>query len=153
MVVTLLVPADYVYRDLAGRAAGIACRIAAKRQADRTSTWLDVLENAVVSAVGEAFNNVVLHAYRGRHDGMVALSIDERDGELVVEVRDEGIGFDLDAVPVPKLTELPESGMGVFIMRSCMDEVSYTPGPPNVLRMRKSLGSPAGEPSAQPVAT
>ena len=34
---------------------------------------------------------------------------------------------------------LPESGMGLFIIRSFMDEVVYEPGSPNVLRIAKCL--------------
>ena len=56
---------------------------------------------------------------------------------LEVEMRDTGASFDPDKVPVPDLAGLPESGMGLFIMRSFVDELSYAPGDPNVLIMRK----------------
>jgi len=35
--------------------------------------------------------------------------------------------------------------MGLFIMRSFMDEIAYRPGPPNVLRMSKRLGGNGDE--------
>jgi serine/threonine-protein kinase RsbW len=137
-VITLRVPALGAYRDLVGRAAGTVCRVAANERGE-SDEFLERVEHAVVSAVGEAFNNVVQHAYRGRRDGMVTLEVDYRDDELLVELRDDGASFDLDAVPAPKLAELPESGLGVFIIRACMDDLCYLPGSPNVLRMRKRL--------------
>jgi len=116
----------------------MACRVAAQHLVEDHQR-LDELENAVVSAVGEAFNNVVQHAYAGRADGMVTLVVDAGEDELLVELRHDGVSFDLNAVPEPNLGELPESGMGVFIIRACMDELTYLPGNPNVLRMRKRL--------------
>jgi anti-sigma regulatory factor (Ser/Thr protein kinase) len=77
------------------------------------------------------------------------LVVDCRADELVVELRDDGASFDLDAVPEPNLPNLPERGMGVFIIRACMDELTYVPGRPNVLRMHKRLQTPAG--AAAPV--
>jgi serine/threonine-protein kinase RsbW len=142
-VINLRVPARLVYRDLVGRATGMVCRIAAQ-QRGASSEFVDELENAVVSAVGEAFNNVVQHAYFGRGDGLVTLVVECSDDELVVELRHDGASFDLESVPEPNLRDLPESGMGVFIIRACMDELSYHPGSPNILRMRKRLPPSAG---------
>jgi serine/threonine-protein kinase RsbW len=116
----------------------MVCRIGAEARGG-DGELLDALENAVVSAVGEAFNNIVQHGYRDRQDGEVTLVVDFSGDDLVVELRDDGASFDPDAVPEPRLAELPESGLGVFIIRACMDELSYEPGPPNVLRMRKRL--------------
>ena len=150
-VISLRVPALFAYRDLVGRATGMVCRIAAE-QRDGGSNYLEGLENAVVSAVGEAFNNVVQHAYAGRGDGMVTLVVDANDDELLVELRHDGVGFDLGAVQEPNLGELPESGMGVFIIRACMDELSYLPGSPNILRMRKRLPRRVGPARARVLA-
>ena len=67
------------------------------------------------------------------------MEIEAKDGVIEIAMSDEGASFDLDAVPAPDLAALPESGMGLFIIRSFVDELTYTPGPPNVLRMRKRL--------------
>jgi serine/threonine-protein kinase RsbW len=58
---------------------------------------------------------------------------------------DTGQSFDPDTIGPPELDELPEGGMGLFIMRSFMDEVDYHPGPPNVLRLKKRRGSEEDE--------
>jgi serine/threonine-protein kinase RsbW len=96
------------------------------------------LTNAMVSAVGEAFNNVVEHAYRDQA-GDVEIAITSDATTLRVVMTDRGSPFDIDEIPEPDLAALPESGMGLFIIRSFVDDVSYQPGPPNVLVMMKRL--------------
>jgi serine/threonine-protein kinase RsbW len=117
-----------VYRDLVLRTVSAACTLNGHAQGD--------LRHEVVSAVSEAFNNVVLHAYDG-HPGELELCIESTAEELRVVMTDQGRPFDPSSVPLPELSSLPETGMGVFIVRSFMDEVVYTPGPPNVLVLVK----------------
>lgn len=96
--------------------------------------------HGVVSAFVEAFNNAVIHAYEGHAAGPieVAMSVDPR--VLQVEVRDAGRTFVPEEVPEPDLDALPEGGLGLFIIRSFMDEVRYERrGLQNVLMMRKRL--------------
>jgi serine/threonine-protein kinase RsbW len=97
----------------------------------------------VVSAVSEAFNNVVLHGYadQPKGEGMIDLAIElEADG-IRVEMRDWGASFDPTTVPAPELDAMPESGLGFYIMRSFM-EIAYRPGHPNLLTLSKRLASP-----------
>lgn len=130
-VVALRVPGVLGYRHLAVRFIGTACKMAAQEAGD------DDLERDVVSAFGEAFNNVVEHGYGGVKPGPVQVEVDWDDERFVVTITDEGRTFDPTTVAPPDLDELPESGMGLFIMRACMDDVRYEPGPPNVLRLVK----------------
>ena len=60
---------------------------------------------------------------------------------LTVSVSDQGDGFQPELVPAPDLESLPEGGMGLFIMRSFMDEVRYQRSldGKNVLIMQKTL--------------
>ena len=53
------------------------------------------LEGTVYRIVQEALTNVVRHA-RAEH---VAIEVAERDGEVVVDVRDDGVGFSSDGTP------------------------------------------------------
>lgn len=95
----------------------------------------------VVSAFNEAFNNLALHAY-GEHQGTVELLLELSPTQLKLVLSDSGRSFDFDAVNDPDLQELPESGLGIFIIRSFMNEVRYEPksdGQTNVLRMVKYL--------------
>src|SRR5262245_15305842 len=101
----------------------------------------DEFEAQAVSAFGEAFNNVAIHGFRDLAPGSVDIEISWTQEQIVIEMSDSGRTFDPDAAPPPALDELPEGGMGVFIMRSFMDEVEYKAGPPNVLRLIKRRGS------------
>ncbi len=136
-MITLRLPAVFEYRDLVTRAVATGCKIATQ-DAGGTAEAATELSNAMVSAVGEAFNNVVEHAYEG-HGGEVTLTIESREGEICITLSDHGRPFDIDAVPDPDMALLPESGMGVFIIRSFVDEVDYQPGPPNVLSLKRRV--------------
>ena len=99
------------------------------------SAWQD-FHAQVISAVGEAFNNVVLHAYAGRSDGPIEFRISTARSQIRIEMRDWGSSFDPCTVPAPDLDALPESGLGLFIMQSFM-EIEYRPGRPNSLTLSK----------------
>ena len=76
-----------------------------------------------------------------------------RDGApqgITLRICDYGKSFDPTQVAEPDLDSLPESGLGLFIMRSFMDTISYQAGAPNVLAMTKHLRSDAtpGDPVA-----
>jgi serine/threonine-protein kinase RsbW len=102
----------------------------------------------VVSAVGEAFNNIVLHGYEGRDDGVIELEIRTRRDRISVELRDYGTSFDPTSVPEPDFESLPESGFGLFIIRAFMN-ISYRPGRPNVLTLTKTLQAESSDPPAE----
>jgi serine/threonine-protein kinase RsbW len=101
----------------------------------------DEFEAQAVSAFGEAFNNVAIHGFRDLPPGNVDIEISWTKEQIIIQMTDSGRIFDPDATPLPALDELPEGGMGIFIMRSFMDEVEYKAGPPNVLRLIKRRGS------------
>jgi len=61
------------------------------------------------------------------------------DGEVSITVRDEGRGFDSNAVPDPTFLEnlLFTNGRGIYLMKTLMDEVAFEEGGA-VVRMRKN---------------
>ena len=61
----------------------------------------------VVSAVGEAFNNVVLHGYAGRKEASIDLRIQTRRGLIRIELRDWGSSFDPTTVAPRHSTPSP----------------------------------------------
>lgn len=127
-VIRLVVPSRLEYRDLAIRMVASACKLVP----DPRGTF----SIEVVSAFSEALNNVVLHGYPP-HTGNIEIEVELGDDRLTIRVMDYGKSFDLDAVPIPDLESLPESALGVFIMRSFMDDITYLAGAPNVLSMTK----------------
>jgi serine/threonine-protein kinase RsbW len=90
-------------------------------------------------ALTEALSNAIL---RGNADDprkrvRVTARVDER--HLVVEVTDEGAGFDMDACTIDPTTPdhlENEFGRGLFLMRKLMDRVERFAGDPgNVVRL------------------
>jgi serine/threonine-protein kinase RsbW len=141
-VIRVRVPGTLAYRNLALRVVAAACKMIGNDEVE-PSAALDELEAQTVSAVGEAYNNIAIHAYDGLPPGEVDIAIESTAERVVIEITDTGRSFDPSRIRPPDLDELPESGMGLFIIRSFMDETSYTPGPPaNVLRLVKKR--PAG---------
>ena len=136
-VVTLQVAAELNYRELATRTVALVCKLATSER--HPSDYRAELRHQLVSAVGEAFNNVAIHGYAGRAPGSITLVISFNETLVQVEVRDHGSSFDLEAVAPPDLAALPESGLGLFIIKSFVDELRYKAGSPNVLVMTKYL--------------
>ena len=79
-------------------------------------------------ALTEACSNSVRHAY-DETGGHVSISFELRDDRLIVEVVDDGAGFEPEAAGVNGDTaELSEGGLGIAIIRSIADEVEIGGG-------------------------
>ena len=80
----------------------------------------------IALAVRESMANAVFHGNRCDEKKKVFLNAELRPRGLVISVRDEGEGFDPDAVADPLAQEnlMRESGRGFFLMRTLMDEVT-----------------------------
>ncbi len=148
VVIHLRVPGTLRYRDLAVRVVGSACKLVGTPDETtgpiRNTQW----DNEVVSAFGEAFNNAAIHSYDGK-PGDVEIEVDAGVSAITIRLIDYGKSFAIEEVPQPDLDALPESGLGLYIIRSFMDEVKYVAGSPNVLSMTKYL-DPARRQVRQP---
>ena len=136
MRVTLRFPAALTYRPVA--VALVSVLIQQVKQADGE------FRNGMVTAFGEAFNNIVIHAYRGRHDGMIEIEAEMTADRMTLRLIDTGQPNAVSGVRPPDLEALPESGMGVFMIQSLVDDVNYKCGPPNVLSLIKRTTSAGG---------
>jgi serine/threonine-protein kinase RsbW len=134
-MIRLRVPGALKYRDLAVRAVAAACKLVGDSEARSRGEF----DDQVISAFGEAFNNAAIHCYAGRQRGDVEIEMVIAKEGITIRMLDYGNSFDIDNVPEPDLDALPESGMGIFIIKSFMDEVTYQKGAPNVLSMTKRL--------------
>lgn len=129
-------------RDQAVDAVSEGCRSAC---AGLTEVASRRFEDEVLSALAEALSNVAVHAYRDAPaDSALELEVEVEPGSLTLRVKDWGHAFDIGQISRPNLKSLPESGMGMFIIKKCMDEVGYTPGEPNVLTLTKRVGKTKG---------
>jgi len=142
-MIRLSVPGTLHFRDVVLRVAASSCRLMrslaiGKQEPSRDEHEFD---DKVVSAVGEAFNNVAIHAYRGRVAAAVEVEFELRAQGITIRLMDTGADFDPSRQAMPDLAKLPESNMGLYIMRSFMDEVTYSAGKPpalpNVLTLTK----------------
>jgi serine/threonine-protein kinase RsbW len=90
-------------------------------------------------ALTEALSNAILRGNRGARDKHVRVRAVVSDSALVLEVADEGAGFDLDACTIDPTSPgnlEREDGRGLFLMRSLMDRVErYELDARNVVRL------------------
>jgi anti-sigma regulatory factor (Ser/Thr protein kinase) len=91
----------------------------------------------MITAFGEAFNNIVIHGYSGRSDGMVDVEVDLGPEQITVRLIDTGIEVDFSRVQPPDLDSMPESGMGIYLIHALVDKVEYQGGAVNVLSLTK----------------
>jgi serine/threonine-protein kinase RsbW len=92
-------------------------------------------------ALTEAASNSVRHAYGENSPGVVEISYQLHADRLVIEVTDEGDGFDPAAAAGPP-DELTEGGLGIAIIRAIADEVeigTQPDGKGSRLRFEKAL--------------
>ena len=132
---------------MALRTVSAACKLVTPNVRTRRSYNSLVFTDQVVSAVGEAYNNIVLHGYAGREPDPIHLQIEIRPGWMRVTIKDTGTSYDPVQAPSPDLDALPESGLGIFIMRSFVDELTYVAGRPNTLTLVKRLDESGGSDS------
>jgi serine/threonine-protein kinase RsbW len=78
-------------------------------------------------ALTEACSNSVRHAY-GDDGGHVSISFELREDRLIVEVADDGTGFEPQERANGAESELSEGGLGIAIIRSIADEVEIGGG-------------------------
>jgi serine/threonine-protein kinase RsbW len=80
-------------------------------------------------ALTEATSNSVRHAY-GEDGGCVEIAYQLYGDRLVIEVNDEGEGFDpADEGDVGDLENLTEGGLGIAIIRAIADDLYLSKGP------------------------
>ena len=111
---------------------------------DDLLTELDLGEDArhwIGLAVREAVANAIRHGNEADPDRHVEVDLGTEDEEVVIRVRDQGPGFELDDVgdPLDPDNLLKPGGRGIFYMRSLMDTVDYrfdAPGTEVVMRKR-----------------
>ena len=120
-VVRLTIPAKAEYISLSRLAlAGLS----------RVRTFPDETLADLKLALTEACSNSVRHAYENG-EGHVGISFELLDDRLIVEVADDGTGFELDAADGDGggREELSEGGLWIAIIRSIADEVEIGGGP------------------------
>lgn len=76
----------------------------------------------------EAIINAVKHGNQLDPDLSVQVDIAKQGGQLVIQVNDQGAGFDFTSIPDPITPENLEklNGRGLFLIQNAMDRVEFT---------------------------
>ncbi|MEV0064477.1 ATP-binding protein [Nocardia sp. NPDC050718] len=92
---------------------------------DESAVW------PIELALHEAVVNAIEHGGDGTPDATVEIVLDIEDDELLIEISDQGPGFDPATVPDPRRPEgvLRASGRGVHLMRTAVDSLEAAHGP------------------------
>jgi len=97
----------------------------------------------VFIATLEAANNAILHGNKLDENKDVNIKFSWSEKELNLTIIDQGKGFDPKSIELPKMedyfAEIRVGGLGIYLMKTLMDEVDYTirPGVGNEVRMVK----------------
>lgn len=88
-------------------------------------------------AVTEACANAIRHGSPDPQRNVVEVRFLLGPGRVVVEVRDEGAGFEAAQTPAPVPGELREGGYGLHIMHQVVDKVELSFDGGTVVRLMK----------------
>jgi len=78
-------------------------------------------------AVSELAFNAIVHGNKEQMHKKVAVVVEYNDKEMFIKISDEGNGINIDSIPDPTLDEniTKESGRGIFIVKSLVDDFGY----------------------------
>ncbi len=93
-------------------------RLTASGIASKMGFTLDEIEDIKVS-ISEACTNAIKHSKKDEF----GVKFFVYNKKLVIEVLDNGIGYDVDSVEIPDPKNPKTSGLGLFIIKSLMDDV------------------------------
>jgi len=87
----------------------------------------DFISGYIILCVSESVNNAIYHGNKQDLNKHVTIFAECIDNYLLVEVADEGSGFNYEDLPDPTRSEniRKEGGRGLFIIRSLVDQISF----------------------------
>ena len=131
-------PAAFLEFEIASDPTAIADTRKSVEQFATQVAGLDVsAANDVGLCVNEALANIMRHAYDGRPDRKIRLTLDivgdAAAPALRVAMRDWGNGVDPSTIPPPPYDPLSPGGVGLICLKTLLDEVVYSPQPDGML--------------------
>ena len=97
----------------------------------------------IILGVREALINSVIHGSMGDGSKIIRLNMFLGDNRLIVEVEDQGEGFDWKALISKKLPSMEESGRGLAIMKKSFSSIEYNQKGNRVVMTKKFSPSPS----------
>jgi serine/threonine-protein kinase RsbW len=104
----------------------------------------EAVEN-IMLAVDEACTNIIKHAYKSFPNGEITIKIEYDNKKFTIIIIDYGNSFDPGNVSKPDLQkyyrERKIGGLGMYLMKTLMDDVEYTsvPGKFNRVLLSKNI--------------
>ena len=87
--------------------------------------------------VVESVENAIIHGNKSNRDLVIKISFTVTVQNVIIEVEDQGEGFDLNSIPSPitKQNLLKESGRGIYFIKSlCSSCITFGYG--NILQIK-----------------
>ena len=83
--------------------------------------------NNLSLSFSEAASNSIVHGNKKDKDKKIDITIKVNDSKMTIVIKDQGNGFKVESVPDPTKPEniLKDSGRGIHIMRSFLDDLYY----------------------------
>ena len=85
--------------------------------------------NAIHVVLDEVLSNAIRHGLAGAPSHAIAVTLELLEGEIMVEVEDDGVAYDPTHAPAPVLAgtlgERTEGGLGLAFVRSLTDSIEY----------------------------
>lgn len=105
--------------------------------ANKIGFSIDDIEDMKV-VVSEACTNAIKHS----EDNKVSITYTILENGLDIEIKDNGKGYDVKSIATPDLTQPKESGLGLFIIQTLMDDVKIESkdNQGTIIKMTKYLG-------------
>jgi len=102
-----------------------------ERITERIATHMNFSEDdrdSLAIAVTEIVGNAISHGNQNDLEKNVFVTFDYFNDTIIVQVQDEGEGFDEEEIDDPLHPEniLKESGRGIFIVRALIDEIDIS---------------------------
>lgn len=116
------------------------------RSAARMCGFDDGAAQSIVLAVDEACQNIIVHGYGARTDGVVILGLFRCNRGILVRLRDFAPRVDPAKVKPRALSDIRPGKLGSHFIREIMDTVEFRPVPEgsngagNLLEMTKQIG-------------
>lgn len=115
-------------------------RLTASSIASRVGFDIEEIEDIKV-AVAEACTNAIKHGMKN-HKENFDVEFDIECDKMMINIKDKGVGFSLEEIEEPDLINPKEGGLGIFIIKTLMDEVKISSdiGKGTCIKMIKYLG-------------
>lgn len=85
---------------------------------------------SILIALCEGVTNAIRHSYLGQPGKKIIISYEEFPEKVTFKIRDFGVKIKPESIPEPVLPPVKGGGLGVYFMKTIMDELAYNTAHP-----------------------